>query len=59
MKKKFSLKISLGIQEEFSKYKKVVQEFEDVEKKIKGTRSKRHSSKKEKARLESKKKFKA
>lgn len=42
-----------------SKYKKVVQEFEDMGKKIKGTRSKRHSRKKEKARLESKKKFKA
>ena len=41
-----------------SKYKKVVQEFED-RKKIKGTRSKRNSRKKEKARLESKKKFKA
>ena len=34
MKKKFSLKISLGIQEEFSKNKKVVQEFEDMEKKL-------------------------
>ena len=59
MKKKFSLKIRVWVFKKSSASTKKWSKNLKTWKKIKVTRSERHSRKKEKARLESKKKFKA